>query len=112
VAEALEVTVANHSIGQHAIVVTRVKTDEVLTACAVLYAANLDAKRMGQLLASLSGASVLSVGDSPKFIPAGGIVRLFADNGQMRFAINVDAAGRARLHLSAQLLALATIVKD
>jgi hypothetical protein len=37
---------------------------------------------------------------------------LYIEDGRMKFAINVDSAQRSRLHLSAQLLSLAKIVKD
>jgi hypothetical protein len=112
VADALQSTVAGHSIGQHPLVVTRVKITDALRTCELLYAGTLDAKSMDQLLTAVGGANVLSVGDSVRFIETGGVVRLFSAGGQIRFAINVDAAGRAKLRLSSQLLALATIVKD
>jgi hypothetical protein len=112
VADALQALVAGRSIGDHHVAVSRIKLDSGLGTCVVLYTGEPNAKRIADLLAPLAGSSVLSVGDSPQFIAVGGIVRLFMNAGQMRFAINVEAADRAKLHLSSQLLALATIVRD
>ena len=44
--------------------------------------------------------------------PDYGIAGMYVQDGKMRFAINVEAAQRARVHLSSRLLSLATIVKD
>lgn len=40
------------------------------------------------------------------------MIGLFVEEGRMRFAINIQAAERGRLRLSAKLLNLARIVKD
>ena len=55
---------------------------------------------------------VLTVGDGKGFSHAGGIIELFVEGGKMRFAINMDAAERAGLHLSSRLLGLAKVVRD
>lgn len=112
VAEALQAAVAGRLIDGHALVVAIVKVGSLPRNCAVVYASDLNAKDTNRLLAALAGSSVLSVGDTSKFIEAGGVVRLYLDGHQMRFAINIDAARRARLNLSSQLLALAKLVKD
>jgi hypothetical protein len=54
---------------------------------------------------------VMTVGDAEGFAAAGGIVGLYVDGEKVRFEINADAAQRANLHLSSQLLKLARIVK-
>ena len=62
-------------------------------------------------LFNLAGASVLSVGDSSEFTRRGGVIHLYLEDGHMRFAVNVAAAEKARLRISAKLLNLARIVE-
>jgi hypothetical protein len=44
------------------------------------------------------------------FLDAGGMVQFLNENDRVRFAVNVDATGRARLKLSSKLLSLAKVV--
>ncbi|MEO8076517.1 MAG: YfiR family protein, partial [Acidobacteriota bacterium] len=53
-----------------------------------------------------------TVSDLADFAAMGGTAHLFPENGRLRFAVNVESAQRAGLHLRSQLLALARIVKD
>jgi len=111
IAGALEGTVKGRAIGGRAVVVSRVKADALL-ACHVLYLTGFDAKRSQEIIDGLRNAPVLTVSDQHRFAEAGGIAGMFVQDGKMRFAINVEAAQRARVHLSSRLLSLATIVKD
>ena len=54
---------------------------------------------------------VLTVSDGKGFSQSGGIIELYIDDGRIRFAINVDAADHAGVHLSSRLLGLAKIVR-
>jgi hypothetical protein len=40
------------------------------------------------------------------------VIQFFLEDNRLRFAVNVDAAQRARLKVSSKLLALARIVHD
>lgn len=112
IADALRRLVAGRLIDGRQPHVRRVALDESLAGCAVLYAGHLDEPQTRALVESLKGGAVLSVGESDRFAIRGGIVGLFIETGQVRFAVNVGAAGRARLRLSSQLLSLARIIKD
>ena len=50
---------------------------------------------------------VVTVGESPGFIAAGGIINLVNVGGRIRFEINATAARRNDLDISSRLLALA-----
>jgi hypothetical protein len=52
---------------------------------------------------------VLTVADFEGFLEEGGMIQLFSENNRVRFAINVDAAVRAKLKLSSKLLSLAHV---
>jgi hypothetical protein len=63
------------------------------------------------VVATLKGTTTFSVSDTPAFTRAGGVAYLYIDGAQVRFAINVQAAERARLKISSRMLGLAKIVK-
>lgn len=56
--------------------------------------------------------ALLSVGDSEEFIEAGGVIALIERDNRLQFDINLAAARRANLKISAQLLKLARKVRD
>jgi hypothetical protein len=49
---------------------------------------------------------VLTVGEGPEFIEQGGIVAFLIQGGNVRFAIDANAAERAGLRISSRLLRL------
>lgn len=112
VAQSLESAVRGRQIGRHALVVQQMKVDGPLRTCHVLYASDLDNDLAAQMLDVVKRLPVLAVSDLNRFAQMGGTAQLFIEGDRMRFAINVDAAQRNRLHLSSQLLALARLVKD
>jgi hypothetical protein len=112
VAAALDGLVAGRAVNQHALTLRRVKLDESVRGCALLYTGRLDEKRTSQLVSTLGGASILTVGDAQDFAARGGMIGFFVDDGRMRFAINRGAVQRTRLKLRAQLLTLAKIIKE
>ena len=102
---------AGRSIGDHQVAARRVAADDAsLRGCHVLYIPDLDATGTARLLEALKDAAVLTVGDGEAFVKFGGVAGLFVENGQMRFAIGVESARRARLELSSKLLSLAKII--
>ena len=72
----------------------------------------VDAKRSQEIIDGLRNVPVLTVSVQHRFAQTGGIAGMYVQDGKMRFAINVEAAQRARVHLSSRLLSLATLVKD
>jgi len=92
--------------------VRRASADGWLGDCQVLYASGLDARRSRQLLDAVRDAAVLTVSDTAGFAAIGGTATLFMEGERMRFAVNLDAAYRANVRISAQLLNLAQIVRE
>jgi hypothetical protein len=60
---------------------------------------------------SLEGVPVLTVGESPAFAAAEGSITFTQQDAKLRFEINMTAAERSRLKISAQLQGLATAVR-
>jgi len=111
IATELEGTIKGRTIDGREVIVLRVQPEGV-RVCHVLYLSGLDAKRSQQIVDDLQGLPVLTVSDADHFAEGGGIAGFFVDDGKMRFAINVEAAKRARLQISSRLLSLAKLVKD
>lgn len=66
---------------------------------------------MLKLRATTEGGGVLTIGESADFDKAGGVIRFSRAEDKLRFEINLTAADRAHLRISAQLLKLAAAVR-
>jgi hypothetical protein len=113
VADALGRSATGHAVGPHQVQVARFATDGLPHNCGLVYASGFDRRQLEQLVTALRGSAVLSVSDADGFAEEGGIIRLFLDDdGHMKFVVNLNAAERAHLHLSARLLKLAILFRD
>jgi hypothetical protein len=92
------------------LVIRKYQAGEDLRSTHVLFISVSEKKRIPQILAGLRGSSVLTVADCSDFLTEGGMIQLYSEDNRIRFAINVDAAGRARLKISSKLLSLARVV--
>ncbi|MEP6918018.1 MAG: YfiR family protein [Acidobacteriota bacterium] len=112
VEQSLDQWADGHEISGHHVTVRAVRAGEPVNTCHLLYAGSLDKQQAVVLLESVKGLPIFTVSDLADFAAMGGTAHLFPENGRLRFAVNVESAQRAGLHLSSQLLALARIVKD
>jgi len=87
--------------------VKRSRRVEDLKGCKIVFISRSERGNLEGILASLSGANVLTVGDSEGFAKQGGIIEFVVEGGKVRFEINTGAAGRSGLQISSQLLKLA-----
>jgi len=83
-----------------------------LKSCQMLVMADSEADHFAGVLRRLDGVPVLTVNGSGSFLDAGGIISLFAEGKKIRFDINLAAAQRNNLLLSANLLKLARTVRQ
>jgi hypothetical protein len=79
-------------------------------ACQILFIVASEKQKVRDILQGLAGASVLTVGDAPGFAKMGGVINFVLDENRVRFEINVKAAERAHLKLSARLLTVAKLI--
>lgn len=75
--------------------------------CDVLFIGEGDADRLDALLRGLGNAPVLTVGDLPGFVQAGGMIGLRIEANRVRFDVNLAVAQRSGLVLNSQMLKLA-----
>ena len=95
------------------IVVRRFKTIDEYRPCHILYVtesvAEEDASAVRQ---ELKGDAVLIVGETPGFEYFGGVISFRIEDENVKFSLNVDAAKRRHLMVSARLSRLASLVRD
>jgi hypothetical protein len=102
--------VSGKTINGRSIVVKNLAQGEDPRSCHVLFVSSSEKKRLAQILVSLAGASVLTIGEADDFLGAGGVIKLVMENNRVRFDVNTAVAGQARLRISSKLLQLARTV--
>jgi len=98
------------SIGNKVWEVLPAKPNTNLRECGVLFIAASESDNLSQILERLQGSPVLTMGDTVGYAGEGVMVNFYLEQDKVRFEINNDAAGRAGLRVSSQLLKLARIV--
>lgn len=90
--------------------VVRVDGGHSLNECRVLFIAASERANLDRILARIGGSPVLTVGDTEGYAGQGVMVNFYQEENRVRFEINREAAARAGLAISSQLLKLARIV--
>lgn len=106
-ATALSAAVQGRAVAGHPIhVVLPADDPAALRRCHVLFVSGPRAAAL-KVVAAVRDAAVLSVSDLPAFTADGGVVQFHVQQGQLRFAVGLEAARTARLQISSKLLSLA-----
>jgi hypothetical protein len=109
--DTLEHIVENKAIDGRTLHVRRLSDTMQASGCQILFVPAGQSKRTHTLLAELRMTGLLIVGEVAGFASDGGVINFKLKDGNVRLEINVTAAERERLHISAKLLSLAEIVK-
>jgi YfiR/HmsC-like len=108
---ALERTLNGKTIGQRALRVEHLNGAGKIGECQVLFVGGSeDGKHVEEILASTGRLPILTVGEADRFAENGGAIGFCTEDNKIRFEVNLDAAGKAGLKISAKLLALAKTV--
>lgn len=99
--------VLNKQIAGHPVQVVLVKDGKQSRDCQELFIGSSQSQETLQIIDSLRGASVLTVGETDDFVERGGIINLVVLGEHVQFQVNQKAARQARLHMSSQLLSVA-----
>lgn len=78
-----------------------------LRACNLVFVSQSEQKHYAQLLRDLQDMPVLTVGETPGFLQAGGMVALEMKESKLQFDVNLAAAEQAHLKISSRLLMIA-----
>jgi YfiR/HmsC-like len=87
--------------------VRRAKKESELRNCHILFVSHSEGKHYAAVMQAIQGASVLTVGETPDFLAAGGAVSFLYQGDTLQFEVNLNNANEAHLKLSASMLSLA-----
>jgi hypothetical protein len=108
---ALEKTLNGKTIGERPLRVEHLNGAEKVGECQVLFVGGAgDRKHVEEMLANTGTLPILTVGEADRFAENGGAIGFCTEDNKIRFEVNLDAAGKAGLKISAKLLALAKTV--
>jgi YfiR/HmsC-like len=107
---ALTEVLAGKTWGGRAFQVREVVDAQQAASCQIVFVSASERKRLGPLLSRIGNSGVLTVGEMDNFASEGGIINFKIDSGSVHLQINVEAARKQQLHISAKLLSLAEIV--
>lgn len=111
VGEELRRIVKDRQINGRDILVKTVGTPVEIRSVHILFVGVDEGSRFGEMAETLRRDAILTVGESPKFTGAGGMISFVLQGNNVRFEINQGAAEEAGLRISSQLLKLATEVR-
>jgi hypothetical protein len=103
---------ANKAVSGHPITTATVIDAEHARGCHVLFIPSSQDKQTRSLMEISNSGSILTVGESVRFLEHGGMIRFVLRDQRVQFAVNNKAANAAGLHISARLLGVATVVTE
>jgi len=109
---ALDRVVTGATIGGRPVQARRLAAPAEAARCHVVFVGAPDERQAAALLAAVGQSDVLTVGDSPRFLDLGGMIRFVVDGARVRFEVNLTRARAAGLTLSSDLLRVATAVRQ
>jgi hypothetical protein len=101
-----EITRGTVTLGRR-IEIRSVQAEQDLRACQILFITHSKRKQYGKVFEVLQGSNVLTVGETPDFIDAGGAVSFLFEVDALHFEVNLAAANSAHLKISSGMLSLA-----
>jgi hypothetical protein len=99
--------VGHRQIGGHPVLVVLVQDGKQSRNCHELFVSASQGQDTLEIMDSLRGASVLTVGETEEFVEKGGIINFVVQGSHVQFQVNQKAATQARLRMSSQLLGVA-----
>jgi hypothetical protein len=106
----LENLVRGETLNSRAFVIRHYRRVEEVGICHVLFIDEPDADRLKAILERLRGRAILTVGDEPRFLRYGGMIRLEREDNRIHLRIDEEVAKAADLTLSSKLLRHAELV--
>lgn len=107
----LEQALSGKRFESHPLVSRLISDPSQSTGCHIVFIGATAARRARAFVAGPKQPGLLTVGENPGFAEGGGVVNFLIREGRVRLEINIGAAERERLRISAKLLKLAEIVK-
>jgi hypothetical protein len=103
----LEDAVRDKRVNGREISIQKTASVSRVAGCHVVFIASSEQDRLDEILGRLVDRPLLTVSDAESGAERGAIIGLTVDDKRVRFEVNLNAARRARLKLSSQLLKVA-----
>lgn len=103
----------NSQVAGQSIIIKRVnKKVSEITGSQMVFISRAEQQKMPTILRQVEGSQVLTVSDIPGFARHGGMIGFVIENGRIKIEMNLNAAKKAGLNISAKLLEVARIVSN
>jgi hypothetical protein len=102
----LEKTIKNKTVEDHPVVIKQYQSAAEAAKGHVVFISTSEKEKLAEILKSLEGSSVLTVGELDGFNDNGGMIGFVMQGSKIHFKINNEAATRAGLKISSKLLSL------
>jgi YfiR/HmsC-like len=107
----LEKTLRGKTAKSHGFVIHRMKRDQDLRGCQVLFVGRREHRHQRAILEQVEHSPILTIGDSEDFDDEGGIIGFRMKDDKVRFDVNLEAANSSSLKINPKLLNVAHSVK-
>jgi len=111
--DVLERIAKSRKISGREIEIRRFASPETYSPCQIVFVSRdaglLTAKTMAE---KTTGKAILLVTELPEMSQQGAVLNFYSKEDRIRFQVNIDAAARNKLKISAKLLSIGTVVKD
>ena len=108
----LEGDLRTRTAAGHPVEVRTLRPTDTLSLCHMVFIPVTEKNQAARIVSGLKGSSTLTVGEVEGFALQGGIINFMIEDNKLHFEVNLLAAERAGLKISANMLALAKIVHD
>jgi hypothetical protein len=102
----LDGVIQGQKVGAQNLVALRPGRIAELRSCHVLFVSRSERGRVGEILASVRKANVLTVGEGEEFLDKGGMIAFVREDRKVRFFIEKKAVAQAPFKISSRLMAL------
>jgi len=110
--QGLDELISGEVVEKRPLMVKRLRADEDLKSCHVVFISRSEKDRLPTLLSQLKGSPVLTISDISDFAEQGGMVNFVLVAKSVKLEINRGVVEGAGLQISGKLLNLARIVKS
>jgi len=107
----LDNTIKGEKVNGRPLEIRRLKADEDLAACHVVFFSRSGKEDAAGLVQKLEGRPVLTVGEIEGFAELGGVINFVMVDRKVRFEVNPQAAAQQGVKISSRLLQLGRVVE-
>jgi hypothetical protein len=97
-------------VNGRAVSIRRVKASDDLRQCNLLFISAEEERHTAEILASVKKTNTLTVGETPGFAQAGGMINFSIQENKVKLELNLEATTRAGLKVNSKLIAVSRLV--